>query len=114
MVRIYTTQLSKEVLGDYILNEIFKIILRKKVLEELEENKIDYLQVFNIKKLNDNLIVVEHRQEDVEEENIKSFRDIFYLDVIENEIKFEDEKLYIIIENNNYNEIATLMLASEY
>lgn len=76
----------------------------------------DYLQVVEFEKMENNLLKMIIRQENVNEE-IKEHRTEIVLDDIEEEIldKFSGEKMYII-EDEEYNGVTpqTILFASEY
>ncbi|WP_177162290.1 hypothetical protein [uncultured Fusobacterium sp.] len=76
----------------------------------------DYLQVVEFEKLENNILKMIIKQENVNEK-IREHREEIILDNIEEEIleKFEAEKMYII-EDEEYNGITrqTILFASEY
>lgn len=70
------------------------------MIERIDVQK-DYLQIFRLKSINDNKIIIEHEQEQ------PVYKDSITVDEVTLE---RDIKVYVIIEN----EYMTMMLAEKY
>lgn len=98
----YITSHAKEVLSDSIIAEILSIIEKTKMILNKD---FDYLQVFDLKRLSNDIIKIHHYQEEPE------FSRIYYL----NDSTCIECKLFWISEKDENNEeYSTLMLAEDY
>lgn len=98
----YITSHAKEVLSDSIITELLSIIEKTKMILNKD---FDYLQVFDIKRLSNDIIKIHHYQE------VTEFSRIYYL----NDSTCVECKLFWISEKDENNEeYSTLMLAEDY
>lgn len=105
-LKIYITE-RLSFLNKHILNFIVSLYFNKK---DTLGNNLDYFLMYEIEKKSENLIIITHSQENVDE-NIKSFRDEYYINTTDYSINIENNiKIYSVLEGN----ILTFMLAEEY
>lgn len=98
----YITSHAKDVLSDSIIAELLSIIEKTKMILNKD---FDYLQVFDIKRLSNDIIKIHHYQE------VPAFSRIYYL----NDSTCVECKLFWISEKDENNEeYSTLMLAEDY
>lgn len=83
--KIVLTKKAKKEIDEFLLNELLKIVLVKRIEFELNNQKFDYLQILDFCKDEETgLKCVIHRQENHPEENLKGFKEKFILDISDN------------------------------
>lgn len=83
------------------------IYLLKSMVEDSRDSlkgKLDYLQIFNVVKIGENVIRIEHKQE------VPNHSKVYYIEGH----NYEDSKIYWISDEYEGNEYSTILLAEEY